>query len=55
MENEEMRDFRNKMIHVVCFAGSDRSRLIAKELNARGYIASYGGVSNGRNYTTEED
>ncbi len=44
-----------KMVHVVCLAGTDRSRMIAEELNRRGYVATYSGILRGRNYTTEED
>lgn len=44
-----------KIVHVVCFAGTDRSRMIAEELNRRGYVATYSGILRGRNYTTEED
>jgi len=44
-----------KMVHVVCAAGSDRSRLIAEELNRRGYLATWGGVLRNHNYTTAED
>ncbi len=46
---------KNFIIHVVCWAGSDRSKYIAEELNKRGYFATHGGVLHGHNYTTPED
>lgn len=54
MENKEQQ-FRNNMVHVVCFAGSDRSRYVAEELNSRGYVATHGGIDEIHNYTTKED
>ncbi len=54
MENKEQH-FRDKIVHVVCFAGSDRSRYVAKELNKRGYLATHGGIDEIHNYTTKED
>jgi len=50
-ENEQ----ENLIIHVVCWAGSDRSAYVAEELNKRGYFATHGGVILGHNYTTSED
>jgi hypothetical protein len=49
------KDFGNLLVHVVCKAGSDRSRLIAEELNKRGYLATHGGIDKTYNYTTPED
>lgn len=55
MRSREHEPFRKKMILAVCLAGADRSRLIAEELNKRGYLASYGGVNRNHNYVTEDD
>jgi len=54
-ERNQEQDTNNFIIHVVCWAGSDRSKYIADELTKRGYIASHGGVLIGHNYTTPED
>ncbi len=57
MERDRREDNKteNDIIHVICWAGSDRSRLVAEELNRRGYIATHGGVITGHNYTTPDD
>jgi len=54
MENKEQQ-FRDNIVHVVCFAGSDRSKYVAQELNNRGYLATHGGINEVHNYTTKED
>jgi len=41
MNGKENELFRERAVLAVCFAGSDRSRFIAEELNHRGYVASY--------------
>jgi hypothetical protein len=55
MNGKENELFRKRIILAVCFAGSDRSRFIAEELNDRGYVASYAGVNKNHNYVTEQD
>ena len=55
MEKKETGEFRKNSILVVCWAGSDRSQMIADELNRRGYFAEGRGVMGGQNYVTEED
>lgn len=55
MNGKENELFRKRAVLAVCFAGSDRSRFIAEELNHRGYVASYGGVNKNHNYVTEQD
>lgn len=54
-ENREIEEFRKKSILIICWAGSDRSQLIADELNRRGYFAEGRGVMGGQNYVTEND
>ena len=55
MENKEVGEFRKRSVLVICWAGSDRSQLIADELNKRGYFAEGRGVMGGQNYVTEND
>jgi len=55
MEQKEVDTFKNKMVLAVCFAGSDRSRLVSEELDKRGYVSSYAGVNRNHNYVTEQD
>ena len=54
MSPEDLK-FRNQSVFVICWAGSDRSRYISEELNARGYFATHGGVLEGQNYVTKQD
>jgi hypothetical protein len=42
---KELEEFLGRSILVLCAAGSDRSRLIAEELEKRGYIAKFRGAS----------
>ena len=53
--NSEVDSFVSKSVLAVCFAGSDRSRYIAEELNNRGYFATSAGVLKNHNYVTPED
>lgn len=53
--NSEIDSFIGKSVLAVCFAGSDRSQLIAEELGKRGYFATSAGVSRNHNYVTSED
>lgn len=55
MNGKENELFRKRTVLAVCFAGSDRSRFMAEELNRRGYVASYAGVNKNHNYVTEQD
>ena len=55
MCSQEKEQFKKRMVLVVCWAGSDRSKYIAEELNRRGYVASYVGVNKNHNYVTEQD
>ena len=48
MENKEYELFKERIVLVVCFAGSDRSKMVAEVLNKWGYIASNRGVN--KNY-----
>lgn len=54
-KNIEIDSFVSKSVLAVCFAGSDRSRYIAEELNNRGYFATSAGVLENHNYVTPED
>lgn len=55
MENKEISEFKQKSVLVICWAGSDRSKLIADELSFRGYFSSHRGVMGGHNYVTPND
>ena len=55
MESREAVDFKKRSVLTVCWAGSDRSQMIAEELNKRGYFAEGRGVMGGQNYVTEDD
>ena len=50
-----VEDYKKKMVLVICWAGSDRSRLIGEELEQRGYIVSRRGLMPGQNFVTPED
>lgn len=55
MESREAVDFKKRSVLTVCWAGSDRSQMIAEELNKRGYFAEGRGVMGGHNYINEDD
>lgn len=56
MENRnEVYDFKKRSVHVICWAGSDRSKYISDELTRRGYNSTHGGVMDSQNYVTKED
>ena len=55
MENKEYEMFKERIVLVVCFAGSDRSKMVAEVLNKWGYIASNRGVNKNYNQVTSED
>lgn len=55
MSIQEQEQFKKRIVLAVCWAGSDRSKYIAGELNRRGYVASYVGVHKSHNYVTEQD
>lgn len=53
--SSEIENFKRKTVLAVCAAGTDRSRYISDELNARGYFATAAGVLKNHNYVTESD
>jgi hypothetical protein len=53
--SQEPELFKKRIVLVICYAGTDRSKFIADELNRRGYVASYAGLLENHNYVTEAD
>lgn len=51
----EVNNFIDRSVLVLCGAGTDRSKLIALELESRGYHAIFRGVNWGTNLVTLED